>query len=890
MRLNLNFKDANISKTSESEFRIVFDLSKMNKPRLSQDARMYIEHFNLPEFIDDRYGRNFGDLKGYFELRCNNIDNHDWDSEFGNTGNTILFQSPLENFKSFTNNEPMFISNFKISQNFLQDKLVFYLKIYDRNGDPFTQSNYQDQEINTNTTAYGDFQNAVNDLKPLNEEKDKVLNIQKVVQEENKENAYRLSNSINTLSAQKQKLINAVDNYINSGKPSTRNKIRAEVLKLTVENGSNNLLIYYFGNFLPLYGSELPYKTLANTITDYWNAYKTYLKNYAEKLQSEINETNINSSSFQVFLKKSSEFDPDNILIKSGVLSNVSYVVDVPLGTNKAGKIDVAFFYNSNTSTDQYAVVDIKPDSGSDNKLNKNDTLTIDKNSFEEITPSDFEYYFFKEENGVPKQVFITTGPGGNSNQIRYGFKVIRSNTTYDIEFLPDETKNFTVGDQIIIKGNYLGGENSTNDLKFTVDSLYTPQQITNYPFNDEIDEGHTDNGTYDITIIRDNKDANNNAEDPVYTFSGKDFTKTKNYSVGEEITIKGSKLDGVDVTNDAKLTVTEVNKPFDIITIDDTKSNHSIGLVIVNEDNSTVVQAAASTGTPPPPNNYEIAITSINGVYQVEVKFSQDFAINDRITILGGVLGGEDGPNDLELNVDSLEAGSTRIETISVVSGANSARYPTPFEINVSRKLNNDDYFAEHISGDFKVGDTIEIKGSELFKGKDTDNDLGIEVDKNVDNAFVLKTNGTANKQVGQVGEILSVDITGLPKKYLVTGRIEKNNITIDSTKNTPVTVAATATPDLKVLLLDDDVRSINSINTDLTSKYTEIETKQGLLTYVTRLYIQRLEASQVDKMKCMNMSIVLYDEVPEYRNTNSHHITGNTYSRLNNCQFKRI
>jgi len=42
MRLNLNFKDANITKTTESEFIIVFDLSKMNKPRLSQDARMYI--------------------------------------------------------------------------------------------------------------------------------------------------------------------------------------------------------------------------------------------------------------------------------------------------------------------------------------------------------------------------------------------------------------------------------------------------------------------------------------------------------------------------------------------------------------------------------------------------------------------------------------------------------------------------------------------------------------------------------------------------------------------------------------------------------------------------------------------------------------------------------
>lgn len=888
MRLNLNFKDANITKISEAEFRIVFDLSKMNKPRLSQDARMYIEHFNLPEFIDDKYGRNYGDLKGYFELRCNNIENHDWDSEFGNTGNTILFQSPLENFKSFTNNEPMFISNFKISQNFLQDKLVFYLKIYDRNGDPFIQSNYEDQEINTNTTAYGDFQTAVNDLKPLNDEKEKVVNIQKVVQEENKENSYRLSNSINTLSTQKQKLINAVDNYINSGKPSTRNKIRAEVLKLTVESGSSNLLIYYFEKFVPLYGAELPYKNFVNEITDYWNAYKTYLKHYAEKLQSEINEINVNSSSFQVFLKKSSEFDPDNILIKSGVLSNVSYVVDVPLGTNKTGKIDIAFFYNSNTSTEQYAVVDIKPDTGSNNKLNKNDTLTIDKASFEEITPSDFEYYFFKEENAVPRQVSITTGAGGNSNLIRYGFKVIRTNTTYDIEFLANETKNFTVGDEIIIRGSYLGGKTPDNDLKFTVDSLYTPPQITNYPFNDEIDKDHTDNGTYDITIIRDNKDATNNADTPVYSFSGKDFTKTKNYSVGEEITIKGSQLDGEDGINDAKLTVTEVNDPFNTIIIDETKSNHSIGLVIVNEDNSTVIQS--STGTPPPPNNYEIAITSINGAYQVEVKFSQDFAVNDRITIQGGVLGGEDGTNDLELNVDSLETGSTRIETVSIVSGANSARYPAPFEINVSRKLNNDHYFAEIISGDFKVGDTIEIKGSELFKGTDTVNDLGIEVDKNVDNAFVLKTNGIANKQVGQVGEILSVDIGGLPKKYLVTGRIEKTNITIDATKNIPVTVTATVTPDLKVLLLEDDVRSINSINTDLTAKYTEIEAKQNLLTYVTRLYIQRLEASQVDKMKCMNMSIILYDEVPEYSNNNSHHITGNTYSRLNNCQFKRI
>jgi len=84
MRLNLNFKDATILRVSENEFKISFDMSTLNKPRLSQDARLYLEHFNLPEFIDEQNGRNKGELYGYFELRCDNInDGMDWDSEYG---------------------------------------------------------------------------------------------------------------------------------------------------------------------------------------------------------------------------------------------------------------------------------------------------------------------------------------------------------------------------------------------------------------------------------------------------------------------------------------------------------------------------------------------------------------------------------------------------------------------------------------------------------------------------------------------------------------------------------------------------------------------------------------------------------------------------------------
>ena len=137
MRINLSFKDAKITQISESEFKIVFDLSSMNTPRISPDARMYIEHFNLCEFRDESYGEK-GNLRGYFELRCQNLSSTDWNSEDGNSGNCVLYRSPLTSFNSFTNNDPMFISNFKINQGFLSTNLTMFLKFFDQKGEPYT--------------------------------------------------------------------------------------------------------------------------------------------------------------------------------------------------------------------------------------------------------------------------------------------------------------------------------------------------------------------------------------------------------------------------------------------------------------------------------------------------------------------------------------------------------------------------------------------------------------------------------------------------------------------------------------------------------------------------------------------------------------------------------
>lgn len=40
---------------------------------------------------------------------------------------------------------------------------------------------------------------------------------------------------------------------------------------------------------------------------------------------------------------------------------------------------------------------------------------------------------------------------------------------------------------------------------------------------------------------------------------------------------------------------------------------------------------------------------------------------------------------------------------------------------------------------------------------------------------------------------------------------------------------------------------------------------------------------------MKCINIRLVHYDEVPEYTQASKDAIVGNTYSRLTGCQFKR-
>ena len=82
---------------------------------------------------------------------------------------------------------------------------------------------------------------------------------------------------------------------------------------------------------------------------------------------------------------------------------------------------------------------------------------------------------------------------------------------------------------------------------------------------------------------------------------------------------------------------------------------------------------------------------------------------------------------------------------------------------------------------------------------------------------------------------------------------------------------------------------KGIALIESEISSKYADIASAKSSLNSLKTPYYLDLDTMQ-DKFKCFNMSLVLYDEIPEYSQASNDAIVGNTYSRINGCQFKRI
>jgi hypothetical protein len=291
MRLNLNFKDAVITQLNQSEYRIVFDLSNMIKPRLSQDARLYIEHLNLPEFLDEAYGIK-GNLRGYFELICENISNTDYDSQYGNSGSCVLYTSPLNNFGTFTNNNPMFISNFKVNQSFLQDKLVFYLKVYDHFGNPYTTESTVIHELDETSAQYIAYKNKIKELLDLNTEKENTeIEHNNFVNTVN-EDASEQSLAFNQFMKKKDDAIKAIEDFLSNQRRSLTQIILSEQLIILLDTLSINTYAYVFEVLVQNY-SITPYNALRTEHEILYKAWFIYNFRFFEFKQNTVIRNNL---------------------------------------------------------------------------------------------------------------------------------------------------------------------------------------------------------------------------------------------------------------------------------------------------------------------------------------------------------------------------------------------------------------------------------------------------------------------------------------------------------------------------------------------------------------------------------------------------------------------
>ena len=82
---------------------------------------------------------------------------------------------------------------------------------------------------------------------------------------------------------------------------------------------------------------------------------------------------------------------------------------------------------------------------------------------------------------------------------------------------------------------------------------------------------------------------------------------------------------------------------------------------------------------------------------------------------------------------------------------------------------------------------------------------------------------------------------------------------------------------------------KGIKNIENEILTSYADIIIAKGNLVTSKETFLLDL-SNQVGKLKCMNCSLVLYDEIPSYNEVSKDTLGANTYSRLQGCAFKRI
>jgi hypothetical protein len=272
-------------------------------------------------------------------------------------------------------------------------------------------------------------------------------------------------------------------------------------------------------------------------------------------------------------------------------------------------------------------------------------------------------------------------------------------------------------------------------------------------------------------------------------------------------------------------------------------------------------------------------------------------------------------------------------------------ARCPNEFKLKVETRIEDDNYYIDTEQFEYepidqvKQQDTFKIKGSLLKDfskfpnntspyahppATDITNDLIFRIEelnpdpdkrlslastvpgftgdtttlvRESNNSPILTTitPNKAPKEAGDVGRLLLTTVkqkTAAPQEDI--GRIKSftvagNSIITDKNKiqYETGTDQSALFPTIEIELTEILVSSIFANTQAVATAHTEMLDAKKLVQNTNSTSITVIDEN---KLKNLNMSLVLYDEIPEYTQASKDAIVGNTYSRIMNNQFKRI
>jgi len=283
---------------------------------------------------------------------------------------------------------------------------------------------------------------------------------------------------------------------------------------------------------------------------------------------------------------------------------------------------------------------------------------------------------------------------------------ISRASGVYTVDNIVLSGNDYSVGDQLFVAGDVLGGQSPTNDASFTVDNIDTSGEVlaitpSGIAFNGTgsfsapnatLNHGNGVGGIWDVTYAGNAYSAT--LVEPEYldqsgTTSGgagvgalwnismlnnsysvaidDNESGVTGYAPYDIIKIPGTSLNGTSPANDAQITITTVSSV-----------GFPTGFSVTGSganSTSTVIQPAFTTGSSGVGAAFNI---QINGsTYSATIsQIGSGYAENETITVSGAVLGGTSPANDLTITVNTVDTGGEILTLSTAGTAVNSATY----------------------------------------------------------------------------------------------------------------------------------------------------------------------------------------------------------------------